>query len=86
MSTTDVRSGEATEMGSAGVGDIKLEVVVIPASDADRAKRSTSRRAQKGRRGKRSAGRACRPRPREAAAPPGTPLWAGGGGTRRQGE
>ena len=39
MSTTEVRSDEVTEMGSVRTGDMRLEVVVIPVSDADRARR-----------------------------------------------
>lgn len=39
MSTTAVRSDEATEMGSVRTGSTRLEVVVIPVSDGDRTKR-----------------------------------------------
>jgi len=38
MSTTDVRSEAATEARSARTVDLKLEVVVIPVADVDRAK------------------------------------------------
>jgi hypothetical protein len=38
MSTTEDRSSHASRMASAGTADMKLEVVVIPVSDADRAK------------------------------------------------
>jgi hypothetical protein len=37
MSTTEERSSDASGAGSVGA-DMKLEVVVIPVSDADRAK------------------------------------------------
>ena len=39
MSTTDTRSEHATRIPSAGTIDLKLEVVVIPVTDVDRAKR-----------------------------------------------
>jgi catechol 2,3-dioxygenase-like lactoylglutathione lyase family enzyme len=38
MSTTDDRSGDAGATASVGSLDMKLEVVVIPVSDVDRAK------------------------------------------------
>jgi catechol 2,3-dioxygenase-like lactoylglutathione lyase family enzyme len=38
MSATDARSTDATERPDVGTGDVKLEVVVIPVSDVDRAK------------------------------------------------
>ena len=38
MSMADVRSSEAGTRGKAGTVDLKLEVVVIPVADADRAK------------------------------------------------
>jgi catechol 2,3-dioxygenase-like lactoylglutathione lyase family enzyme len=38
MSTTEDRSSDASGMASAGKTDMKLEVVVIPVSDVDRAK------------------------------------------------
>ena len=38
MSTTEVRSHDATSEGSVGELDMKLEVVAIPVSDVDRAK------------------------------------------------
>lgn len=38
MSSTDVRSDEATRDASVGRADLKFEAVVIPVSDADRAK------------------------------------------------
>jgi catechol 2,3-dioxygenase-like lactoylglutathione lyase family enzyme len=38
MSTTDTRSKDATAAGSIPTADMKLEVVVIPVSDVDRAK------------------------------------------------
>jgi catechol 2,3-dioxygenase-like lactoylglutathione lyase family enzyme len=38
MSTTEDRSSEANETTGAGRADAKLEVVVIPVSDVDRAK------------------------------------------------
>src|SRR5207253_5678908 len=39
MSSTEMRSGHATENPKAGMVDLKLEVVVLPVSDVDRAKR-----------------------------------------------
>ena len=39
MSSTELRSEHATRSPSAGMVDLKLEVVVIPVSDVDRAKR-----------------------------------------------
>jgi catechol 2,3-dioxygenase-like lactoylglutathione lyase family enzyme len=38
MSTTDDRSGSTSEMPGARAADMKLEVLIIPVSDADRAK------------------------------------------------
>jgi catechol 2,3-dioxygenase-like lactoylglutathione lyase family enzyme len=38
MSTTDVSSATATDTSDAGAADMKLEVVVLPVSDVDRAK------------------------------------------------
>jgi catechol 2,3-dioxygenase-like lactoylglutathione lyase family enzyme len=38
MSTTEDRSGDAVETTSGGIFDMRLEVVVIPVSDVDRAK------------------------------------------------
>src|SRR3984893_19398011 len=38
MSTTGERASEADGTGSAGITDLKLEVVVIPVADVDRAK------------------------------------------------
>src|SRR3954471_23674941 len=38
MSTTEARTDDATEPTGAGPADLKLEVVVIPVSDTDRAK------------------------------------------------
>jgi catechol 2,3-dioxygenase-like lactoylglutathione lyase family enzyme len=38
MSSTDVRTGDASESAAVAKGDLKLEVVVIPVSDVDRAK------------------------------------------------
>ena len=39
MSTTEVGRDEATEVENVRTGDMKLEVFVIPVSDADRSKR-----------------------------------------------
>src|SRR5438132_14303196 len=39
MSSTEMRSEHATENPKAGMVDLKLEVVVLPVSDVDRAKR-----------------------------------------------
>jgi catechol 2,3-dioxygenase-like lactoylglutathione lyase family enzyme len=39
VSTTQIRSGDATQPSKAATVDTKLEVVVIPVSDVDRAKR-----------------------------------------------
>src|SRR5437879_1843076 len=39
MSSTQVRNEHATQIPTAAVVDLKLEVVVIPVSDVDRAKR-----------------------------------------------
>ncbi|MBV8700950.1 MAG: glyoxalase, partial [Bradyrhizobium sp.] len=39
MSTTDERSKTATETAKPKTVDMKLEVIVIPVSDVDRAKR-----------------------------------------------
>ena len=39
MSSTQVRSESVTEIPRAGMVDMKLEVIVIPVSDVDRAKR-----------------------------------------------
>jgi len=38
MSTTDDRSGSTSEMPGARTAGMKLEVLIIPVSDADRAK------------------------------------------------
>ena len=39
MSTTEVRTDDATSVARVGRFDMKLEIVVIPVSDVDRAKR-----------------------------------------------
>src|SRR3989442_7291746 len=39
MSSTEMRSEDATQNPKAGMVDLKLEVVVLPVSDVDRAKR-----------------------------------------------
>jgi len=39
MSSTQMRSEDATQNPKAGMVDLKLEVVVLPVSDVDRAKR-----------------------------------------------
>src|SRR4051794_12490585 len=39
MSTTELRSGDATSDASVGKIDMKLEVVTVPVADVDRAKR-----------------------------------------------
>jgi catechol 2,3-dioxygenase-like lactoylglutathione lyase family enzyme len=39
MASTDVRTGTSTEMPEIGTIDMKLEVVTLPVSDVDRAKR-----------------------------------------------
>ena len=38
MSTNEVRSNDATSVASVARADMKLEIVVIPVSDVDRAK------------------------------------------------
>ena len=43
MSTTEVRSSDATSDAGIARVDMKLEVVVIPVSDVDRAKEFYSR-------------------------------------------
>ena len=39
MSSTEMRSEDATQDSKAGMVDLKLEVVIVPVSDVDRAKR-----------------------------------------------
>lgn len=38
MSTTEISTGNAAETASVAAADMKLEVIVLPASDVERAK------------------------------------------------